>query len=743
MREKPRPWRRWQFAARVIAPAVLLLLLTAIAVTALLIWTTSDIDQRAQEREGALAARTLQQEIDAIPTVQESVAIWDDAVRYAKVAPDTAWMDLNLGVWMYEYYGYEVVAIVSDQNRPTYTTTRGTTPGPDIVNDNWPAIEPLILELRQRIGAGALDTFEAETKGTLPHVVDVKDIDGVPAVVSVVPIITQTGAMPQARGTEYLHLVIDYLDQNFVDALNRTYPFDGARFARTAVPDDKYVGQPVLDRSGRVAAMFEWLPSRPGTILLTKTLPILGLGFLVAGTLVFFLLRGLWRSTTDLERERAEARRQAQTDTLTGLANRAEFEAQLTRALEDRRNRPTVTLMMLDLDRFKQVNDTLGHHAGDDLLRAVSQRLRELVGPDCEIARLGGDEFAVIHRHEGNGAEAIELAERIVEAMETPFEIGGSEVFVGASIGLATAGKGEKDRRELTRRADIALYDAKGSGRSRVSVYAEAMDELLQDRHQIEAELREALKPTADQLSVMFQPLFSGRTGEMIGAEALIRWNHPVLGNVSPARFVPIAEGSGLIEALGEFVLKKAMHLGARWPGRRIAVNISPVQLRSPRFSDLILDTLVETGMRPSDLELEITEGILLDSKSTAVETIKDLRRAGIRIALDDFGTGYSSLNYLKRYPVDSIKIDRSFVAQLGTGRASVAIVGAMVTLAHALGIEVTAEGVETQEQMVLLKEMGCNILQGFLLAKPIPGDELESLYRLADERRHGIPEVA
>jgi diguanylate cyclase (GGDEF)-like protein len=490
--------------------------------------------------------------------------------------------------------------------------------------------------------------------------------------------------------------------------------------------------------------MFEWIPNRPGAAMLNQTLPILGLGFLIAGALVFFLLRGLWRSTAALEAQRAEARHQALTDALTDLPNRVEFETRLARALRDRgRNRTTIALLVLDLDRFKQVNDTLGHNAGDDLIRAEGQRLRELVGPECDIARLGGDEFAVIH-HGHDSSEAVDLANRIVVAMETPFKVSGSEAFVGTSIGVAIASKHEKDQRELTRRADIALYDAKASGRNRVAVYVHAMDELLQDRHQIEAELREALKPEADQLSVVFQPLFSGRTGEIVGAEALVRWSHPKLGQISPARFVPIAEGSGLIEPLGEFVLRRALHFGARWPGRRIAVNISPVQLRSPRFADHVLDRLVETGMRPSDLELEITEGILLDSKSTAVETINDLRQAGIRIALDDFGTGYSSLNYLKRYPVDSIKIDRSFVAQLGTSNASAAIVNAMVTLAHALGIEVTAEGVETQEQMNILKQMGCNVFQGFLLSRPMPENEIESAYRRADDRRHGsVQQVA
>ncbi|CAN0558760.1 unnamed protein product, partial [Laminaria digitata] len=301
------------------------------------------------------------------------------------------------------------------------------------------------------------------------------------------------------------------------------------------------------------------------------------------------------------------------------------------------------------------------------------------------------------------------------DAVAKPFKVNGSEVFVGASIGVAVADSDNHAPHDLIRKADIALYEAKARGRSRALLYDAAMGAQLQHQHQLEAELREALKYD-DKLDVAFQPLVSP-DGEIVGVEALARWTHPEMGQISPARFIPAAEASGLIDALGDLVLRRSCAFGARWPGRRIAVNISPLQLRHPGFPERLLDILLETGMRANDLELEITEGILLDHDGPAAETIKTLRRTGIRIALDDFGTGYSSLNYLKRYPVDCIKIDRSFVSQLAPDTPSAAIVRAMITLAHALDIEVTAEGVETHEQLSLLKAMGCNLFQGFLLA--------------------------
>jgi diguanylate cyclase (GGDEF)-like protein len=733
MRSEPHPRRRWRFSVSVIAPTAILLVVTALAVAAFVFWTTRGIDERSLQRQRQLVSRAIERQIAEIPYAQESIAIWDDAVHYAKLAPDEGWLDNNLGVWMIEYYGFDAVAVISDANTPVYTTTGESSPSPEFFNDNWAVFEPLIAELRAEVAGGALDRYAEGTQREFPRVLDIKPIAGIPAVVSILPIVSQTGEIEQATGTEYLHIAVDYLDRNFADKLYANYLFDGPHFAEGALPSGDDASHPVLDRAGRVAAMFEWQPSRPGLVMLNQTAPVLALSFLIAAVVVYFLLRRLWRYSAALEEQRASAQYEALHDPLTGLANRTQFEQQLERALREKQRLGSgIALLLLDLDRFKHVNDTLGHTAGDDLIRAVGQRLTGLAGEDAQLSRLGGDEFAVIYY--GDAPNAQTLADAIVEAMAKPFEVSGGEAFVGASVGLAIAGNNERNQRELIRRADIALYEAKAGGRGRAVTYSQAMDEKLQDRHMIEAELREALKGPG-QLSVAFQPLFSGRTGEIVGAEALVRWTHPKLGPISPARFIPIAEGAGLIEPVGEFVLRRSLHFGARWPGRRVAVNLSPVQLMNPSFPERLLDLLIETGMRPSDLELEITEGILLDRQSTAVETLTALRNAGIRIALDDFGTGYSSLSYLKHYPVDCIKIDRSFVAQLGASSTSVAIVNAMVALAHALGIEVTAEGVETNQQMTILTDMGCNLFQGFLLSPPTTEEEVEAQYRRATER--------
>jgi diguanylate cyclase (GGDEF)-like protein len=461
--------------------------------------------------------------------------------------------------------------------------------------------------------------------------------------------------------------------------------------------------------------------------LLDQTLPALAAAFLVAGLIALALVDQLWRKSRALEAGRADAEHRAAHDQLTNLPNRASFEIVLARGLAQRPSRDRrVSILMLDLDRFKQVNDTLGHRAGDDLIQAVGQRLGQLIGEADTLARLGGDEFAIVHNHAPGLDQPLDLSRRIIDAIGKPFDIFGSEAFVGVSIGIATADGGEADAHELTRKADIALYEAKAGGRNRAVVFEESMNELLQNRKTIEAELREALR-RQDQLSVAFQPLFDANNA-IVGAEALARWTHPRLGQISPAHFIPVAEATGLIDELGAFVLREACEMGAKWPGQTFAVNISPAQLRDPQFPSQVFRLLTATGMRAVDLELEITEGILLEEASDAAEALRLFRSAGIKIALDDFGTGYSSLNYLKRYPVDRIKIDRSFVSQLAPGSISVAIVQAMVTLAHALKIDVTAEGVETEEQMRVLRDLNCNVYQGFLLSAPIAPAAFEKL---------------
>jgi diguanylate cyclase (GGDEF)-like protein len=720
--------RQWRFSVGVVLPVILSLVSAAAAVLGFVFWSAHGIDERSLNRQTNLARHVLETELLRIPHDQESVTIWDDSIYNTKLAFDADWIDANLGVWMRDYFGHDDVLVLDERDQPVYVMSEGLRVGLGRGVTMLPDIQLLIANLRRLLAEGAVTAYEEGRIDAPPRVAALRAVDGVPAIISVAPIVTDSGTIIQDPRTIYLHVSIVHLDVDYAQRLGTQYQIPDAGFAIYPDTSSGRTGLlPLTDSAGRFISFFQWTPTTPGRDLLTHTLPVFAGAFLIAAIVAFILVHQLWRKSRALEAGRADAEHRAAHDHLTGLPNRVSFEASLGHVLAQRPVRDRrASVLMLDLDRFKQVNDTLGHRAGDDLIKAVGHRLGQLIGPGDRLARLGGDEFAIIHLHPPGLNGPLDLARRIIEAVDKPFDIFGSEAFVGVSVGISTAENGQADAHELTRMADIALYEAKATGRGRAVVFEESMSEFLQNRKTLEIELRDALKRD-DQLSVAFQPLFT-RDGRIVGAEALARWTHPRLGQVSPAHFVPVAEATGLIGQLGSFVLWAACTMGAKWPGYTFAVNISPAQLRDPAFPRSVFDLLRETGMRPQDLELEITEGILLEEASDPAEALRLFRTAGIKIALDDFGTGYSSLNYLKRYPVDRIKIDRSFVSQLAPGSVQVAIVQAMVTLAHALKIEVTAEGVETPEEKKVLDDLGCNVYQGYLLSAPVKRAALEQM---------------
>lgn len=346
------------------------------------------------------------------------------------------------------------------------------------------------------------------------------------------------------------------------------------------------------------------------------------------------------------------------------------------------------------------------------------------------IARLGGDEFAVLAQNTSE-ASANVLTRRILAEVRAPFELLGGRAFVGASIGIAMAPRDATTRSELMRKADIALYRAKESGRNQYCFFEPEMDETLKAKALMEADLRAALAD-GGQLSVYFQPQIDSSTHQLVGVEALIRWHHPTQGAVPPQIFVAVAESTGLIVELGDWVLREACRAALQWPGLSIAVNLSPVQFRSTGFAARVIDLVTSAGVSPTQIELEVTEGVFIEDDGRVQNAIGQLRAVGFRIALDDFGTGYSSLSYLQKFAVDKIKIDRSFVANIGEGADSTAIVNAVVTLGRSMGLTVNAEGVETAAQRDFLRAAGCDELQGFLFSKAVPAEEITQHLQMA-----------
>ena len=414
-------------------------------------------------------------------------------------------------------------------------------------------------------------------------------------------------------------------------------------------------------------------------------------------------------------------------DGLTGLPNRALLNERLEQALVRVRRGETLAVHLLDLDHFKNVNDTLGHPAGDRLLRQVADRLRTIVRETDTIARMGGDEFVVLQVALSEPADATILAQRIIEVLGEPFIIDGRHVVIGASLGIALGPADGVSPDQLMRNADLALYRAKGKGRGMYRFFELEMDALMQVRRTLECDLRKALIDS--EFELYYQPVVNLASNEITGLEALLRWHHPEDGTVSPDMFIPLAELTGLIIPLGEWVLRNACDTAAKWPDHiTVSVNISPVQFRNPGLVGSVESALAASGLRADRLQLEITETSVLDDSATTLARLYELRELGVRIAMDDFGTGYSSLSYLQRFPFDKIKIDRSFIHGAADFVGSLSIVRAVVALANGLGIATTAEGVETQDQLDTVKAAGCTEMQGFLVSKALPAHKIDQL---------------
>lgn len=441
----------------------------------------------------------------------------------------------------------------------------------------------------------------------------------------------------------------------------------------------------------------------------------------------FDQLRGFIGTGTDLTETRrsdAEKARLARFDALTGLANRAEISNLLRQAMGDKGARGAA-LFLIDLDRFKNVNDTLGHPAGDALLKQVAQRLANAIGSHGQVGRLGGDEFEVVLPGKTATSHLQALAIAIIESVSRPYVIDGAQVTIGASVGIAIAPQDGTTSENLTRNADLALYAAKAAGRGVHRFYSPDMHASANRRRELEGELERALE--RDGLRLVYQPVVSCVGEELTGFEALLRWTHPQHGPISPTEFIAIAEESSLIERIGAWVLRKACEEAASWGLKaRIAVNVSPIQFANPAFPTLVSQVLAQTGLAPDRLELEITEGVFLADDGLAERQFETLKRIGVRLALDDFGTGYSSLGYLQRAPLNKIKIDQSFVrgATLGNNQNE-AIIRSIVTLAEALGMETTAEGAETEDEIELIRSLGCSHVQGYYYGPPLEVNQL------------------
>ncbi|TIS61232.1 MAG: EAL domain-containing protein [Mesorhizobium sp.] len=692
-------------------------------------YAAAQADNASLERQKMFIADGLKDQIAAVEREQESVTVWDDSVTNVR-AGNQAW---NLSVWMYTYYGHNRVYILDAANRPVHAMREGKALDPSTYGEDEPAMLPAIGKLRGMLaepkdhGSGQPAKMVAE---------DLVSLGGKPAILSIMPLVPSTDRVTQEPGSEYLHVSVEFINDAVIGKIAEKYLLEGARL----VPLSQPVGAaavPLVDSRGVILGYIGWNQERPGLTLVRKVAPALAVALLVAAGVLAFLLRRLRRASSALQTSQDQAQYLAFHDTLTGLPNRALFEDRLRRALlrtsQDMAVHDVgrVALLYLDLDRFKHINDTLGHPAGDELVRQTAARLQHTVREVDTVARLGGDEFALILVDIRDIRAAEDVAERLLQKLQEPFKLMDDQVFVSASIGIALSAGGETDADDLLRKADIALYEAKKNGRGRHQAFAGDMDDLLLRKRKVETELRKALDGGTG-IGLAYQPVFAANGKTILGAEALIRWGHDVHGALPAAQFIAIAEERGMIGQLGAWVLQEACRFAVRTDLPWLAVNVSPLQLRDAGFPELVASILADTGLAPQRLQFEITESVLLDNSDASRAALATLRQLGVGIVLDDFGTGYSSLSHLRRHAIDKLKIDCSFVRLLDGDGNSAAIVKALIDLAVALGVDVTAEGVETEAQKMLLVAMGCRQLQGYLLSPPLEPVQLLGLSGLA-----------
>ena len=656
----------------------------------------------------------------------ENVAAAHDVVYQLHYNFDRDWVHHLVGLRLNTFFDHDHVFVTDGADHLTYALHGDASVDPGLFAPAGAELSRVIDLLRGR-ALPNLDEYHQEpaidSRTKLSHPRGVQRLQifmNRPAIVAGVVAELPSLAGPISAGQPPLLITVKFLDGQLLSDIGVRFNLPRLRaLGGDPMTDDEHV-YVVTDSTGAAIAHFAWVPNQPGTSIVGTVLPFMAIAFGGFALLTALALRYIRRSAARIAEGEDRLRHLALHDPLSGLPNRTFFGERLGAVIAGTGDDGSIAAVLaIDLDHFKDINDTLGHHIGDGLIGVVAQRLVHAVRREDLVARLGGDEFAVITT-EGTDPGSLErFAERLISVLRAPYSIGGHTLLIGASIGIALIERGTGDAADIMRRADVALYRAKNEGRSRACIYDADMDADLRERKQLENDLRTAI--AEDGLSVAYQPIMNASGEKMAGVEALCRWNHPQRGNVPPADFIPIAERSELIIPLGEWVLRKACIEAKPWTGLTVAVNVSPLQFRRQDFVEMVERILAETELDPQRLELELTESTLLGNVDDAEKAMHRLKAHGVRFALDDFGTGYSSLLYLRRFPFDRIKIDRSFVRSIETAADAASIVHAIVSLGRGLGMKVTAEGVETAEQQLFLRAAGVHSMQGFRFGKPVP----------------------
>jgi len=732
---------RWRHARRRLVVPIGVIAVVAIACLVVAVLTsTRRAEETSLNRERQLIQQAIAERGARILREVESVATTQGATQAIRLDYDPQWVERRVGKWLEDFFDQDLVVVVDGLDRIEYARSRAPRdPGAtDLPKELAASVDllrgrPGILPRAARVVA-AQDSLKAGRSTAL-----IQRFENGPAIVAAVAVGSDSDLALGNAGAPIV-VSVKYIDDDMLREIGNLLQLPGLRqIDDPASALDKQVTT-IADAEGGAIARLAWQPARPGGGIVGSVLPFIAVAIAGLAVLIGLMVRHMRRTERAIAAGETQLRHLALHDPVCGLPNRIYFGERLETVIDEvRRGGSSAAVFYIDLDHFKDVNDTLGHHIGDELILNVTQRLSRVMRGDDLVARLGGDEFAIITSCTSDSYSLQATAGRIISAICAPYSIKGHNIIIGASIGIAVIDGRVGDAGDILRYADMALYRAKNEGRNRACIYDTAMDADLSQRKLLEADLLQAIRN--DGLKAAYQPIVNASGEAMIAVEALARWTHPTAGAISPVDFIPIAEHSGLIIELGEWMLRRACLDGRNWPGLTVAVNVSPLQFRRSDFVDVVERILKETNFDANRLELELTESTLLGNLEAAELSMLRLKAIGVRFALDDFGTGYSSLLYLRRFPFDKLKIDSSFVRSIETAPDAAAIVHAIVSLGRGLGMKVTAEGVENAEQHLFLRAAGVHSMQGYRFGRPGPAADISARLASPDDYRVGRPD--
>ena len=726
-----RQYTSWDRARlSVVVPIGVIVAVAIVCIVVAVLSSAQRADVVAVDHERQMFSRALSNYGERVLREAESVASSDGAIQHIRQSFDYDWVNQRVGAWLEAYFDHDYVFVFDRSDRMVYSLVDHRPADAKWLAASRPGLAPVIDFMRGRDqsppGAIRLNQVNPAENGAHRQTAVIRRLMGRPAVIAAVVVGPSDSIPASIDGVAPILVSVKFIDDGVLSRIAGQLRLNNLR---KLDQDPAPVGDLAFDLNdsdGKVIGRFAWTPKQPGAEIVHNVVPFIAVALIGFALLAAFVLRYMRRTAAAIAAGESRLRHLAMHDPLCGLPNRIYFGERLEAVIEEvRAGTAPAAVFYIDLDHFKDVNDTLGHHVGDELIRNVTLRLSHTLRGGDLVARLGGDEFAVISSIAGDSEQMMALAQRIIGAICAPYIINGQNIIIGASLGIAMVDNKCGTATDIMRYADMALYRAKNEGRNRACIYDAAMDADLSSRKLLEADLREAIEN--GRLQLVYQPVVNKSGEKVVGVEALCRWTHPTRGEIPPSEFIAIAEHSGLIIDLGNWVLRRACMDGRAWPDLTIAVNVSSLQFRRIDFVEVVEKILSETRFNPTRLELELTESVLLGNVDTAEAAMVRLKALGVRLALDDFGTGYSSLLYLRRFPFDKLKIDRSFVRSIETASDAAAIVHAIVSLGRGLGMQVTAEGVETADQQLFLRAAGVHSMQGFRFGRPVTVAEISA----------------